>query len=114
VAPASAGRFDDAELSLLVDRAQFQPFRSGQRLVGEGEHIDSVMVLLLGSASFERWSVEVGEGGVLGAHEFFGVPSLSAASAVVAKGDGVLAGWTTLHLTELMAHDGPLMTSDDI
>jgi hypothetical protein len=36
----------------------------------------------------------------------------------VAKGDGVLAGWTTLHLTELMAHDGPLMmplmTSDDL
>ena len=45
------------------DRAQFQPFRAGQRLVGEGEHLDCVMVLLLGSASFERWSVEVGEGG---------------------------------------------------
>jgi hypothetical protein len=108
VAPASAGRFDDAELTLLVDRAQFQPFRAGQRLVGEGEHLDCVMVLLLGSASFERWSVEVGEGGVLGAHEFLGVSSLSAASAVVARGDGVLAAWATPHLYSLMAHDGPL------
>jgi len=107
-APESAGRLDDAELTRLVDCAQFQPFKQGQRLVAEGEQLGGVMLLLLGSANLERWNVEVAEGGVLGAHEYFGVGALSAASSVVARSDGVLAGWPDQHLTLLLESDGRL------
>ena len=87
------GRFDDVELSALLDVAIYREFRQGERLYAEGQTADALLFVLSGTVVLERYQVEITEGGQIGALDYFGHDALSAATAVVAAGDGVVAGF---------------------
>ena len=88
---------------------QYSEFQANQVLVEAGRDWPFVCFVLRGSVSYDRWrTIEIDEGGIVGALDFFGVSTFSDLSALRALSDGVIAGVGAKQLEWLFARHGDL------
>ena len=102
----SAAGFSDEEAQEVVGLCHFGPFSAGEALAAPaspGAWPPTLAILLSGRVHLRPYGLAVGEGGLLGASEYFGVPLLSEAAEVTALTDGTLASLPYAALRRLAA-----------
>ena len=92
-----ANSFSEAEIALLTDSASYAEYAANSALLAAGDatHVETskhVIVVLRGSVALEAWRIELGEGAILGALEFFGAAQLVDTATARALTDGAFAG----------------------
>ena len=84
--------FDAAESDAIASAAQYGRFRSEQKLAQPGSSWPSYVAFILsGSLELSPWSLQVDQGGIVGAMDYFGETYFGETCSVKAVGDGRLA-----------------------